>query len=54
MKPGKNDRESLPESTGSVDNDRESIQHDKKNDDWLSEMEREMQELAKKWPGSRK
>lgn len=52
MNPGNNDRESPPEPTESVSNDGKSTR-DKRNDDWIAEMEPEMQQIAKKWPGAR-
>jgi len=47
-----NDRESPQESTDGGTSDDKSSQHDK-NGDWIGELERELQEITKKWPGLR-
>jgi len=47
-----NDRESPQESTDGGTSDDKSSQNDK-NGDWIGELERELQEITKKWPDSR-
>ncbi|WP_168926242.1 hypothetical protein [Pantoea sp. R102] len=52
MKHNENDSE-LPGNPVSTDNgNRTGTQHVERNDDWLEELEYEMEEMAKKWPGS--
>jgi hypothetical protein len=51
MTTDKNDRESSQELTDSGGNDDRRKKNDK-IDDWLSELERELQEITKKWPNS--
>jgi len=46
-----NDRESPEESTDDGANADKSSQNDKSGD-WIGELERELQEISKKWPGS--
>ena len=47
-----NDRESPQESTDGGTSDDKSSQTDT-NGDWIGELERELQEITKKWPGLR-
>lgn len=51
MTSDKNDREAHREPTDGGGDDHKSTQNDK-NGDWIAELERELQELAKKWPDS--
>ncbi|WP_394521036.1 hypothetical protein [Pantoea sp. SGAir0184] len=52
MKHNENDSE-LPGKPVNTDNsNRTGPQHVEQDNDWLSELEHEMKEMAKKWPGS--
>lgn len=52
MKCDENDGE-LPGKPASTHNsNRTDMQHVEQDNDWLAELEHEMEEMAKKWPGS--